>query len=90
MLICFAFGKKTLKLIQAISKTAEKVLSIDLLPQQAAVERLKELFSDAGKKEHVYRPEGCFSLSDSKFEQLMFLLDQILSIKKINSYSNGL
>ena len=48
MLICFAFGKKTLKLIQEFQKLLKKFYP-SLLPQQ-----LLRLFSVAGK---IYRPE---------------------------------
>jgi hypothetical protein len=63
-LFLFNFGKKEKANFPKISRIAEIVLSIPA--SSAAVERL---FSVAGK---IYSPARC-RLSDSRFEQLMFI-----------------
>ena len=80
MLIRFAFGKKTLKLIQEFQKLLKK-FHPSLLPQQ--------LLKDCSVLLEKYTVQSDVILVTLNLNNLC-LLDQIPIIKKINNYSNGL
>ena len=81
----FRFWEENTETYPTISKTAEKVLSISA--SSAAVERLKNC--SVMLEKIMYIAQKDVVLVTLTLNNLS-LLDQILSIKKINSYSNGL